>query len=53
MIEARDREARRRKYEQLDPNNEQQAIGYAYLTDPTGLVLEQLPPGRGYRPLGR
>lgn len=53
MIEAADRADRRQKYEYLDPNNEQQAIGYAYLTDATGIVLEKLPPGRGYVPLGR
>jgi glycosyltransferase involved in cell wall biosynthesis len=51
MIRAEDREARRRKNEELDPGNRWQAIGYSYLTDPTGLELEPLPRGRDYVPL--
>jgi len=50
MIRAEDRLARRRRYERLDPDRALQAIGYEYLTDATGLTLEPLPPGRGYRP---
>jgi len=35
--------------ERLDPASEYQSIGYAYLTDETGLRLEPLPRGRGWR----
>jgi len=51
MIHAADRLARRQRYARLDPDNEQQAIGYDYMTDDTGLVLEILPAGRGYETL--
>jgi hypothetical protein len=51
MMRAADRLARRRRYEQLDPDNEHQSIGYGYLTDETGLALETLPPGRHYEPM--
>jgi len=51
MIHAADREARRQKYNALDPNQQQQAIGYDYLTDESGLVVEKIPPGREYVPL--
>ncbi len=50
MIRPEDRLARRRRYERLDPERAHQAIGYEYLTDESGLRLEPLPPGRGYRP---
>ncbi len=53
MIDPRDRQARRDRYTRLDPDNSLQPMGYDYLTDETGLVLEQLPPGREYEPLGR
>ncbi len=49
---AADREARRAKYEHLDPEHRHQAIGYAYMTDAEGLQIERLPPGREYKPSG-
>lgn len=52
MVHAAWREARRARYEALDPNCELQAIGYAYLTDPTGLELRALEPGREFHPPG-
>lgn len=51
MIAAADRERRMRRYLALDPDRQWQAIGYEYLTDATGLVLEPLPIGRDYTPL--
>ena len=51
MITPAQREARKMKYKVLDPDNASQAIGYDYLTDETGLVLESLPEGRDYRPV--
>lgn len=51
MIDRDGREARKRKYEQLDPEARWQSIGYAYLTDEKGMVLEALPDGRDYVPL--
>ena len=51
MLHAADREARRRRYEELDPESRWQAIGYAYLTDPTGMRLAPLPLGREYLPI--
>lgn len=51
MIHETDRLARRLRYETLDPGSEFQRIGYAYLTDPSGLIVEPLVEGRGYRPL--
>jgi hypothetical protein len=48
MLTAEGRAARRARYEQLDPNALHQAIGYAYLTDETGIRLEPLPRGRGW-----
>ena len=43
------REARRKRYETLDPTARwQPKIGYAYLTDPTGLALRAIPKGREY-----
>lgn len=53
MIDPQDRAARRDRYNQLDPDRKFQASGYDYLTDETGLVLEELKPGREYEPLGR
>ena len=52
MIDARDREARRNRYNELDPERKFQR-DYDYLTDAKGLQLEKLPPGREYEPLGR
>lgn len=50
MIRPEDREARRRRYEELDPDAEWQAEhGYAYLTDTAGLRLKRVKPGRDYR----
>jgi len=51
MLHSADRDARRLRYETLDPNREQQSIGYAYLTDTAGLTLERLAAGREYQPL--
>ncbi len=43
------REARRRRYELLDPNARwQPKIGYAYLTDSSGLALRKVPEHRMY-----
>lgn len=50
MIDRADREARRARYERLDPDCRFQAIGYSYLTDETGLELERVPWWRRYRP---
>jgi glycosyltransferase involved in cell wall biosynthesis len=49
MLTAESRAERRARYERLDPDGAHQAIGYAYLTDETGLRLEPLPPGRAWR----
>lgn len=50
MIRAEDREARRRRYERIDPDADwQPEHGYAYLTDPAGLRLKPVKPGRDYR----
>lgn len=43
MLTAEDRSARRTRYETLDPDHRWQHIGYAYLTDPTGLRLARVP----------
>jgi glycosyltransferase involved in cell wall biosynthesis len=48
MLRPEDREARRRRYEAADPDHRWQSIGYEYLTDPSGLTLRSLPPGRGF-----
>lgn len=49
MLEPADREARRRRYETMDPDETfQPGLGYAYLTDETGLELTSLRPGRGW-----
>ena len=49
MLTADARAARRARYERLDPAAAHQAIGYAYLTDESGIRLQPLPPGRGWR----
>lgn len=51
MINHDDRLARRAKYEELDPYDHFQDIGYDYLTDVTGLRLKKLPRNREYVPL--
>ena len=49
MLEPADREARRRRYETLDPDAAfQPGLGYAYLTDEAGLRLRQVRPGRAW-----
>jgi glycosyltransferase involved in cell wall biosynthesis len=53
MIEAADRERRMRRYLALDPDRRWQAVGYEYLVDTTGLMVETLPPGREYEPLAQ
>ena len=51
MASAADRERRKARYMKLDPMRRWQPIGYEYLTDERGLVLETFVPGRGYTPL--
>jgi glycosyltransferase involved in cell wall biosynthesis len=48
MIDPGARARRRQKFERLDPQHRWQAIGYAYLEDHSGLVLEDIPRGREY-----
>lgn len=48
MIERRDREIRFEKFQNVDPNNRDQAIGYGHLIDESGLTLKRIPLGRGY-----
>jgi hypothetical protein len=49
MLRAEDRHARRERYELADPESLwQPEIGYAYLTDETGLELRRIDPARGY-----
>jgi hypothetical protein len=43
-----DRIKRQAHYRKLDPDGRWQRIGYDYLTDETGLKLEQIEPGREY-----
>jgi hypothetical protein len=50
MVRREDREARRRRNEQLNPQARYQpGIGYAYLTDETGPRLRIVPRRRGFR----
>lgn len=51
MLDPESRSTRRARYETLDPSGEFQKIGYAYLTDESGLVLTRIPAGRDYVPL--
>ena len=51
MIRAADRDARRRKFERIDPECLWQPRGYAYLTQTEGIVLQKLESGREYVPL--
>ena len=53
MIDAARRRARRERHELADPDRRLQPIGYAHLTDETGLELSPLPAGREYEPLPR
>ena len=50
MITAERRRARAALYTGIDPEHRMQTVGYEYLTDDTGLKLERIPFGRGYRP---
>lgn len=49
MIHVEDREARRKRYNKLDPNRTYQAIGYDYLTDVSGLEVRAITPSQSYR----
>lgn len=51
MMRRADREARRDRYNRLDADRAMQAMGYDYMTDETGLVVEPIPEARLYRPL--
>jgi hypothetical protein len=53
MIRPEDRRARVERYRELDPDARWQEIGYDYLLDEGGIVLDPLEAGRHYRPLGR
>ncbi len=48
MIRPEDRQARRERYERLDPDCRWQPEGYSYLTDETGLELRPVPLDRGF-----
>lgn len=49
MVSREDRESRRRRYEALDEQAScQPGIGYAYLTDESGIRLRPVPYSRGY-----
>ncbi|CDX31784.1 conserved hypothetical protein [Mesorhizobium sp. SOD10] len=50
MIEPKRRTARRDLYNRLDPDRRLQQIGYDYLADESGIVLEAVPKGREYFP---
>ena len=50
MIEPARRVARSQLYNALDPGHVYQSIGYDYLADDTGAVLEDIPKGRHYLP---
>ncbi|MDX8438535.1 hypothetical protein [Mesorhizobium australafricanum] len=50
MIEPKRRVARRDLYNRLDPDRQLQPIGYDYLADETGMILEAVPAGREYFP---
>ncbi|HET6564677.1 MAG TPA: hypothetical protein VFG52_04625, partial [Xanthomonadales bacterium] len=50
MIDAQDRANRRHRYETMDPECKYQpGLGYAYLTDETGLKLQRVSIRRGFR----
>ena len=48
MLRPGDREARRRRYQEADPERRWQAIGYEYLTDERGLTLRAVARGREF-----
>jgi hypothetical protein len=48
MVRPEDRAARRRKYEEADPDRRWQRIGYEYLTDTRGLALRRVGSRRGF-----
>jgi hypothetical protein len=50
MIARARREARRDLYNSLDPDRLYQSIGYDYLAEDEGAVLERIPRGRDYHP---
>lgn len=50
MITAKRRQMRSRLYAHLDPHRAYQSTGYDYLDDEDGLVLQCIPPGRGFYP---
>ncbi|WP_217572165.1 hypothetical protein [Mesorhizobium sp. GbtcB19] len=50
MIEPKRRAARRDLYNHLDPDRRSQQIGYDYLADEAGMILEPVPAGREYFP---
>lgn len=50
MIDRARREARRDLYNKLDPGRAYQSIGYDYLADDRGAVLEEIQAGRDYQP---
>ena len=50
MITQERRQARADLYNHLDPDGSMQKIGYDYLADETGAVLEKIPPGREFHP---
>jgi hypothetical protein len=50
MIEPKRRVARRDLYNRLDPDRRLQQIGYDYLADEAGMIIETIPPRRGYFP---
>jgi hypothetical protein len=50
MASAARRQLRRDLYAAADPERRFQAIGYDYLADERGMVLEPLPPGRNFLP---
>ncbi|CAB4913808.1 unannotated protein [freshwater metagenome] len=51
MLSREDRTARRARYEALDPDRHWQPIGYAHLTDETGLRLRRVRALRAFAPL--
>lgn len=50
MLHSHDRVARQQRYQLLDPSCDYQTLGYAYLTDESGLELRQVEPRHDYRP---
>jgi hypothetical protein len=50
MLRAEDRLARQRRYQELDPDRDEQAMGYDYMNDTRGLRLRRVPWRRRYHP---